>query len=55
MMAKPFEIFSGFYCVGGLNLSHSQDALVYLIKGEQNVVLIDAKAGKGSSLIWGIM
>jgi glyoxylase-like metal-dependent hydrolase (beta-lactamase superfamily II) len=53
MMAKPFEIFSGIYCVGGSDLSHSQDALVYLIKGEECAVLIDAGAGKASSLIWG--
>ena len=51
-MAKPFEIYSEIYCVGGDDLSHPQDALVYLIKGEGQSVLIDAGAGKESSVIW---
>jgi glyoxylase-like metal-dependent hydrolase (beta-lactamase superfamily II) len=51
-MTKPFEIHSGIYCVGGDDLSHPQDALVYLIKGEGQSVLIDAGAGKGSAVIW---
>jgi hypothetical protein len=29
-MAKPFEIIPGIYCVGGSDLSHPHDALVYL-------------------------
>ncbi|MFH0789826.1 MAG: MBL fold metallo-hydrolase [Pseudomonadota bacterium] len=53
MMAKPFEILSGIYCVGGSDISHPQDALVYLIKGDETAVLIDAGAGKGFSSIWG--
>jgi glyoxylase-like metal-dependent hydrolase (beta-lactamase superfamily II) len=52
MMSKPFEIISGIYCVGGSDLSHPQDALVYLIKGEETSVLIDSGAGKGTSVIW---
>jgi glyoxylase-like metal-dependent hydrolase (beta-lactamase superfamily II) len=51
-MTKPLEIFSGVYCVGGADLSHPQDALVYLVKGENQAVLIDAGAGRGSSVIW---
>jgi glyoxylase-like metal-dependent hydrolase (beta-lactamase superfamily II) len=52
MNSKPFEILSGIYCVGGPDISHPQDALVYLIKGEGTAVLIDAGAGKGSAVIW---
>jgi len=52
MDSKSFEIISGIYCVGGSDLSHPQDALVYLIKGEETAVLIDAGAGQGSSIIW---
>lgn len=51
-MAQPFEIISGIYCVGGSEISHPQDAMVYLVKGELEAVLIDAGAGKASSLIW---
>ncbi|MBA4392953.1 MAG: Zn-dependent hydrolase [Desulfobacca sp.] len=52
-MIRPFEIHSGIYCVGGPDLSHPQDALVYLIKNEDQAVLIDAGAGRGSAVIWG--
>jgi glyoxylase-like metal-dependent hydrolase (beta-lactamase superfamily II) len=52
MAQKPFEIHSGIYCVGGPDLSHSQDALVYLIVGKDTAALIDAGAGKGSETIW---
>ncbi len=52
MDSKPFEIYSGIYCVGGSELSHPLDALVYLIKGEEASALIDAGAGKGSAVIW---
>jgi glyoxylase-like metal-dependent hydrolase (beta-lactamase superfamily II) len=52
MYSKPFEIISGIYCVGGSELSHPQDAMVYLIKGEEATALIDAGAGKGSDVIW---
>ena len=52
MNDKPFEIIPGIYCVGGSELSHSQDALVYLIKGEEKTALIDSGAGKGSAVIW---
>jgi len=51
-MSKPFEIVPGIFCVGGSDISHPQDAMVYLIKGEESAVLIDAGAGKGSSVIW---
>lgn len=52
MISEPFEIISGIFCVGGPELSHPQDALVYLIKGEEKATLIDAGAGKGSAVIW---
>jgi glyoxylase-like metal-dependent hydrolase (beta-lactamase superfamily II) len=52
MKSKPFEIIPGIYCVGGSELSHPQDALVYLIKGEETSALIDSGAGKGSAVIW---
>lgn len=52
MNNKPFEIIPGIFCVGGSDLSHPQDALVYLIKGEKTAALIDAGSGKGSSVIW---
>jgi glyoxylase-like metal-dependent hydrolase (beta-lactamase superfamily II) len=52
MSDKPMEITSGIYCVGGSELSHPQDALVYLVKGEESTALIDTGAGKGSALIW---
>ncbi len=52
MNDKPFEIIPGIYCVGGSELSHPQDALVYLIKGEEKAALIDSGAGKGSAAIW---
>lgn len=51
-MANLLEIISGIFCVGGSEISHPQDALVYLVKGEQGSVLIDAGAGKASLLIW---
>jgi glyoxylase-like metal-dependent hydrolase (beta-lactamase superfamily II) len=52
MRSEPFEIHSGIYCVGGPELSHPQDALVYLVKAEKGAVLIDAGAGRGSEAIW---
>jgi glyoxylase-like metal-dependent hydrolase (beta-lactamase superfamily II) len=51
-MAKPFEIHPGIYCVGGSDLSHPHDALVYLIKGPESAILIDAGAGRASAAIW---
>jgi glyoxylase-like metal-dependent hydrolase (beta-lactamase superfamily II) len=52
MNNEPFEIIPGIYCVGGSELSHPQDALVYLIKGKETTTLIDAGAGDGSAEIW---
>jgi glyoxylase-like metal-dependent hydrolase (beta-lactamase superfamily II) len=52
MKSEPFEVHSGIYCVGGPDLSHPQDALVYLVKGEEKMVLSDAGAGRGSEAIW---
>ncbi|MBI5605039.1 MAG: MBL fold metallo-hydrolase, partial [Deltaproteobacteria bacterium] len=36
----------------GSDISHPQDALAYLIKGNDQAVLVDAGAGKGSSVIF---
>jgi glyoxylase-like metal-dependent hydrolase (beta-lactamase superfamily II) len=52
MTCKSFEIITGIFCVGGPDLSHPKDALVYLIKGEEKAVLIDSGAGEGSAVIW---
>ena len=52
MISEPFEIILGIFCVGGPEISHPQDALVYLIKGEEKTTLIDAGAGNGSAVIW---
>jgi glyoxylase-like metal-dependent hydrolase (beta-lactamase superfamily II) len=52
MSTKPIEIYSGIYCVGGPDLSHSQDALVYLVMGPETAALIDAGAGQGAEVIW---
>jgi glyoxylase-like metal-dependent hydrolase (beta-lactamase superfamily II) len=51
-MAKPVEILSGIYCVGGPDISHPQDALAYLVKGNDQAILIDSGAGKDSLVIW---
>jgi glyoxylase-like metal-dependent hydrolase (beta-lactamase superfamily II) len=52
MSDKPIEIIPGIYCVGGPELSHPQDALAYLVIGQENSALIDTGAGKGSAVIW---
>lgn len=52
MISRSFEIISGIFCVGGSDISHPQDALAYLVKSNDRAVLIDAGAGKGSSVIW---
>lgn len=52
MNTQPLEIVPGIYCVGGPELSHPQDALAYLVIGQESTALIDAGAGKGSAIIW---
>ena len=42
---KPFNIWKNVYAVGGAELSHPSDCLVYLIGGEE-MVLIDSGAGE---------
>lgn len=45
MKLKPFNIWKNVYAVGGAELSHPSDCLVYLIGGEE-MVLIDSGAGE---------
>ena len=52
MTGKSFEVFNGIFCVGGPELSHPQDALAYLVMGQESSALIDAGSGKGSIAIW---
>jgi glyoxylase-like metal-dependent hydrolase (beta-lactamase superfamily II) len=52
MNNQPLEIIPGIYCVGGPEFSHPQDALAYLVIGEESSALIDTGAGKGSAVIW---
>jgi len=52
MEYQPLEIIPGIYCVGGPDFSHPQDALAYLVKGEEGSALIDTGAGEGTALIW---
>ena len=44
-MLKPFNIWKNVYAVGGAELSHPSDCFVYLIGGEE-MVLIDSGAGE---------
>jgi glyoxylase-like metal-dependent hydrolase (beta-lactamase superfamily II) len=44
-MIKPFRIWKDIYAIGGPELSHSYDCCVYLIGGEE-LVLIDSGAGE---------
>jgi glyoxylase-like metal-dependent hydrolase (beta-lactamase superfamily II) len=52
MNSYPIEICDGIFCVGGPEQSHPQDALVYLVIGEEGSALIDCGAGEGSEVIW---
>ncbi|MDT8273243.1 MAG: MBL fold metallo-hydrolase [Desulfomonilia bacterium] len=45
------EIIQGVYLIGGSGYSHSQDAAIYLIACEEELVMIDAGAGKGTRKI----
>ncbi|MCU0580359.1 MAG: MBL fold metallo-hydrolase [Desulfobacterota bacterium] len=46
------EIVRGIYQVGGSEMSHGQDASVFLVQGPDRAVLIDAGAGRESEIIW---
>ncbi|MEW6186893.1 MAG: MBL fold metallo-hydrolase [Thermodesulfobacteriota bacterium] len=52
MNSYPIEIIDGIFCVGGPDLSHPQDALSYLVIGEESSALIDCGAGEGAEVIW---
>lgn len=52
MNTKPIEIIPGIYCVGGPEISHPQDALAYLVIGDEGSALIDTGSGRGSAVIW---
>ena len=43
------EIVQGVYQIGGSNLTNGEDAAVYLIDFRENLVLVDAGAGRSSS------
>ncbi len=49
-MDKPFKIWKDVYAVGGPDLSHPSDCCVYLIDGE-DLILIDSGAGKSFSAL----
>lgn len=51
-METRVEIVRGIYQVGGSKISHGQDASVFLVRGLDRAVLIDAGAGRGSEIIW---
>jgi len=45
------EVTRGVYQVGGSEISHGQDASVFLVQGLNQALLIDAGAGWGSEII----
>ncbi len=49
MRMKTEEIVSGVYLIGGPNVTQSDDAAVYLIDFQSDLVLIDAGAGGSAS------
>ena len=49
MRMKTEEIVSGVYLIGGPNVTQSDDAAVYLIDFQGDLVMIDAGAGGSSS------
>jgi len=51
-MGPIVEIVRGISQVGGSKISHEQDASVFLVRGLDRAVLIDAGAGRGSEIIW---
>ena len=50
-MAKIIEVCNGVYQVGGNRLSFPEDCCVYLVKHDQEAVLIDTGAGKSAEFI----
>ncbi|MEN6375281.1 MAG: MBL fold metallo-hydrolase [Smithella sp.] len=51
MRTKAEEIIRGVYQVGGSNLTSADDAAVYLVDFEDDVILIDAGAGRSTAKI----
>ncbi|MDM8000428.1 MAG: MBL fold metallo-hydrolase [Dehalococcoidia bacterium] len=49
--SSSLEVSHDVYLVGGVDLSHPYDCLVYLVDGGQEMVLIDSGAGEGYELI----
>ena len=47
-MWKPEKIFDGIYLIGGPNVTHSDDATVFVIDFSGELVMIDAGAGRSS-------
>ncbi len=50
-MEESAEIHSGIYLVGGPNLSHSEDAAVFLVDCDTELVMIDTGAGRSAPRI----
>ncbi len=50
-MGEGIEIHRGIYLVGGPNLTHSEDATVFLIDCDGELVMIDSGAGRSVSRI----
>lgn len=50
-MEESAEIHSGIYLVGGPNLSHSEDATVFLVDCDTELVMIDTGAGRSAPRI----
>ena len=49
MRMKAEEILSGVYLIGGPNVTQADDAAVYLVDFQGDLVLIDAGSGRSSS------
>ena len=50
-MKNAIEVCPGIYQVGGAGLSHPDDCCIYLLDGDEESVLIDSGAGRGSQRI----
>jgi hypothetical protein len=51
MKIKPEEIIDGIYLIGGTNITSYDDAAIYLIDFTDDLVMIDAGAGRSSAQI----
>ena len=50
-MGAAETIAPGIYLVGGPNISRSEDATVFVIDGGDELVMIDAGAGRSSRIL----